>query len=109
MKLHFLHKQRIIPKDSQLAEIVDGLREIGLNREQKKDLVKNCCNCLCRLFGFEEELYKGIGYAIAHNLQGNEAYDYLTKDIINYDKEETKKMQPFLDSLTNPNRNNFIF
>jgi hypothetical protein len=76
----------------QVFNTFKGLRDLGINYKQRKELVKESYSCLGYLFGFSNNLNNSIKEAKEKNLSGEKAYSFLTKKLEKYDNETALKL-----------------
>ncbi len=68
------------------SKLIEKLKLLGLNKYQRKKLIRENCNCISRCLSFDKSLSIGVDSALKKRLRNNEAFQYLTEGQNQYNK-----------------------
>jgi hypothetical protein len=71
--------------NKKILKIVRDLDNLGVDWEDRRDLVKGCYGCIGLMFGFDKHLTYNISEAHKKGLNGREAYNFLKRKLKDYD------------------------
>lgn len=81
-----------LKKISGLRNVLREMNEVGLSKNQRRELIKTSYNCWSRLLGIDEMLRSEVTRTWISKRRGDEAYNSIINEMEEYSKSLIKSI-----------------